>query len=207
MRIASQTTLTSGLMLLLGILMLVMPAGMINAFSADGPVPAGVWAIAAIFGPLGLLIAWLSAKRLVTRVRFGRWELECPDGGGTLGVPLEITLLPPQTVTASADVECTLTCFASRPAGARSTSGGHHRPTGSSSQTLFDTSWTLRPASVHPRTGVPIVLPLPDYGLLSQRSRARTVEWKFSVRFPAGRTTHEMEFEIPVTRTAPRRDG
>src|SRR5688572_31161210 len=101
------------MMLLLGALMVAMPAGMMRAFASDGPVPAGVWALAVLFGAPGLLCVFLSAKALVARVRTGPWELECPEGGIELGGPRLVRLMPPRGVTATADVGCTLTCIRS----------------------------------------------------------------------------------------------
>ena len=49
-----------------------------------------------------------------------------------------------------------------------------------------------------PQMGLPITLPLPEFGLGSTRGRKATVEWKLSVKIPDDATTHEMEFEIPI---------
>jgi hypothetical protein len=195
MRIKSQTTFVAGMLLFLGVVMLAMPVGMIYGTSNDGPVPAGVWIVAALFAPMGMLIAYLSGKQLVQRMRFGRWEVECPDGGGRLGQPLEVKLVPPQVVNPTGEVACNLVCF--RSTGVRSSSQRAGSTRGSAK--LFDTSWTLRAATFHPQVGLPITLPLPEFGLESTRGRKATVEWKLSVRIPADGTTHEMEFEIPIS--------
>ena len=194
MRIKSQTTFVAAMLLFLGVVMIAMPAGMFYGFSKDGPVPGGVWFIAALFGSLGLLFAYLSAKQLVRRFRFGGWEVECPDGGGHLGQPLEVKLVPPQVVTPTGEVEVNLTCIQSTGSRSSSQRSGATRGTA----TLFDTKWSLRPGTLHPQMGLPLTLPLPEFGLGSTRSRGTNVEWKLSVKVPADGATHDMEFEIPI---------
>jgi hypothetical protein len=203
MRIRSQTSFVAGMMLLLGFVMLAIPAGMIRAFAADGPVPAGVWALAVLFGGPGLLFAGLSVRALVRRGRLGPWELECPDGGIELGEPRLVQLMPPRVVAATGDVECTLTCIRSTPRGGARSTGGVHEPAGAGSQRLFDTSWSVPASTSDPKTGLPITLPMPQSGLASRRGREGNVEWKLSVRLAVDGSTHEMEFEIPVRSTVP----
>ena len=199
MRIRSQTSFVAAMMLLLGIVMIGIPAGLLHAFAADGPVPTGVWVLAVPFGGLGLLFAWLSTKRLVSRWRVGPWELECPDSGVAFGQPHSVQLMPPRVMTPTVPLECRLTCLGSRPrTGARSTSGGVHQSSQSNTRTLFDTSWTFPASTLHPQSGVSMPVPLPPFGLGSRRGRAGAIEWKLSVIVTADGSAHEMEFEIPV---------
>ncbi|MET0554676.1 MAG: hypothetical protein ABW221_16670 [Vicinamibacteria bacterium] len=199
MRIRSQTSFVAGMMLLLGVLMCAMPLGMMRAFAADGPVPAGVFVLAALFGVPGVLCVFLSAKALVTRARLGSWELECPAGGIALGGPGLVQLMPPRVVTLTGDVECTLTCIRSMPRrNVRSTGGGVHESSGAASGRLFDTSWTVPASRIDPGTGLPITLPMPQSGLASRRGRDGNVEWKLSVTVRVDGTEHALEFEIPV---------
>jgi hypothetical protein len=194
MRITSQSTAVAGMLLALGLLMVGLPAGLIAAFSADGPVPPGVWALAALVGLPGALIVWFSGRRLVQRVRFGAWSLECPDEGGRLGQPLEATLLPPRVVHPSGEVQCRLVCLHTTGVRSSSPAAGSAR----ASARLVDVPWSLPPVSLDPHSGLRLSLPLPASGLASSRSRTASVEWKLSVTVPVDGATHELEFEIPV---------
>jgi hypothetical protein len=198
MRIRSQTPFVAGMMLLLGILMCAMPLGMMRAFAADGPVPAGVWALAALFGVPGALCVFLSAKALVARVRTGPWELECPAGGIELGAPRLVQLMPPTVVVPKGEVECTLTCIRSTPRRHAASTGGLHESSGAGSRRLFDTSWSVPWSRLDPGTGLPITLPMPQSGMPSRRGRDGNVEWKLSVTVAVDGTAHALEFEIPV---------
>jgi len=199
MRIRSQTSFVAAMMLLLGIVMIAIPAGLLRAFAADGAVPTGVWVLTVPFGGLGLLLAWLSTKRLITRWRVGPWELECPDGGVAFGQPQAVQLIPPRIMTPTGDIDCQLTCLRSRPrTGAMCTSGGVHQPSTATSQRLFDTSWSFPASMLHPRSGVSLTLPMPPFGLASRRGREGAIEWKLSLTVAADGAAHEMEFEIPV---------
>ena len=173
--------------------MIAMASGLIYGFGKDGPVPPGVWIVGALFAPLGLLLAVFGARHLLQRARFGGWTLECPEGGGRLGQPLGVTLMPPRVVTPSTDVECTLVCFHSSGV-ASSTQPGAGRASGK----MFDHTWSLRAGTVHPDIGLPITLDLPAFGFPSTRGRQGTVEWKLSVTTSADGLTHRMEFELPV---------
>ena len=202
-RIRSQTSFVAGMMLLLGILMCAMPLGMMRAFAADGPVPAGVWALAVLFGAPGALCVFLSAKALVARARTGPWELECPAGGIELGAPRLVQLMPPRVVAPKGDVECTLTCIRSTPRQGPASTGGVHDPSGAGSRRLFDTSWSVPASTLDPRSGLPISLPMPQSGMPSRRGRDGNVEWKLSVTIAVDGTEHALEFEIPVRSTVP----
>jgi hypothetical protein len=192
-RIKSQTSLVAGLLLLAGVVMIAMAFGLIYGFGKDGPVPPGVWMVAALLTPLGLLLAISSARQLLLRARFGGWTLECPDGGGRIGQPLVVTLMPPRVVTPSADLACTLVCFHSSGVSSSTRSGA-----GRASGKMFDHTWAVRAGTVHPETGLPITLDLPAVGFPSTRGRQGTVEWKLSVTTTADGRTHRMEFELPV---------
>lgn len=73
-------------------------------------MPAGVWALAVMSGPIGLLVVlfYFSAKALLRQIRYGAWELECPDPGVPLGQTSVVTVIPRQAVTPSGEIECAL---------------------------------------------------------------------------------------------------
>jgi hypothetical protein len=192
-RIESQTSRVAALLLLAGVVMLAMASGLIYGFRRDGPVPAGVWIVAALLAPLGLLFAVSSVRQLLQRARFGAWTLECPEGGGRLGLPLVVTLMPPRVVAPSTGVECSLVCFHSSGV-SRSTHSGTGRATGK----MFDHAWTVDAGTMHPDVGLPITVDLPAFGFPSTRGRQGTVEWKLSVTASAEGRTHRMAFELPV---------
>ena len=192
MRVKSQGPYAASLMLVLGVAMLGMPAAMVIAFSSDGPVPAGVWALAVMFGPIGLLIVYFSAKALLRRIRYGAWELECPDPGVPLGQTSVVTVIPRQAVIPIGEIACALVCF--RSTGARR----EHGRTTSQTSKMHDHAWSFQGAAFHPRAGLPITLSLPGDGLPSSSERKNHVQWKLSVKVPAEGAIHDMEFEIPV---------
>jgi hypothetical protein len=192
-RIKSQTSLVAALLLFAGMVMMAMASGPIYGFGKDGPVPSGVWIVAALFAPLGLLLAFFGARQLLQRARFGGWTLECPEGGGQLGQPLVVTLMPPRVVTPTTDVECSMVCFHSSSVRS-STQPGAGRASGK----MFDHTWLLDAGTIHPDVGLPITLDLPAFGFPSTRGRQATVEWKLSVTTSADGRTHRMEFELPV---------
>jgi hypothetical protein len=200
-RIKSQTSLVDALLLVTGVLMIVTAYGLIYGFGKDGSVPPGVWIVAALFSPPGFLLAVFGARQLLQRARFGGWTLECPEGGGRLGQPLVVTLLPPKVVTPSTDVECRLVCFQSSGVPSSTQPGA-----GRASGRMFDHGWALRAGTMHPGIGLPITLDLPTLGFPSKRGRRGTVEWKLSVTTSADGRTHRMEFELPVQAGASLRD-
>ena len=66
--------------------------------------------------------------------------------------------------------------------------------------TLWDTTWTIRTGTIHPKIGLPLSLPLPETGEPSNidpRTGAGT-QWQLNVVVPTGGFRDESVFELPV---------
>ena len=140
---------------------------------------------------------------LARLARFGRWHLACPDGGGTFGQPLLVTLLPSRRFVPTGELDCRLRCvraIATGTPGQRS-----HRV---NTVTEWEARWSMRTSTIHPGIGLAVTVPVPEVGLGTQRDTrtASEVKWQLHVHLPAERLSADVTFEIPIA-TVPDTDG
>jgi hypothetical protein len=204
MRIKAEGPASSLAFIAMAIITGGLPGLLIWFKSAEGPVPFGIYVIAVPFFLIALVLSFLGVRDLVRLARFGRWHLECPDRGGIFGQPLLVTLLPSRTIVPTGELACRLRCVRSIAAG---TPGRRsHRV---STATEWETTWSMRAATIHPRIGLAVTVPVPDFGLGTRRDTqtASEVKWQLHVHLPAERVSEDVTFDIPIAPEPPRDGG
>ena len=199
MRIKAEGPASSIAFIVIAAITAGLPGLLIWFKAAEGPVPFGIYAIAVPFFLIALLLAFLGIRDLMRLVRFGRWQIDCPDGGGGFGQPLVVTLLPSRTFVPTGELECRLRCVRSIATG---TPGKRsHRV---NTVTEWETTWSMRASPIHPRIGLALTVPVPDVGLRTQRDThtASEVKWQLHVQLPAERLSQDVTFEIPIAAAA-----
>jgi hypothetical protein len=198
MRIKAPGPSSSLAFLVIAVITAGLPGLLIWSKSAEGPVPFGIYAIATPFFLIALLLAIWGLRDLVRLLRYGRWQIECPDGGGAFGQPMPVTLLPARTFAPTGELTCRLRCARSY----------HIRRVGTTGNNLntvteWETTWSVRASTIHPRIGLTLTLPVPDQGLGSQRdpTTGAGVAWQLFVHIPAERLSEDVMFEIPIAPT------
>ena len=74
--------------------------------------------------------------------------------------------------------------------------------------TEWETTWSMRASTIHPRIGLAVTVPVPDHGVGTHRDR-RTgagVQWQLFVHIPAEPLSEDLMFEIPIA-AMPSTDG
>jgi hypothetical protein len=151
-----------------------------------------VYLVMAPFLLVGVLLAYFGLRAVLRLVVRGSWQLEVPDAGGVLGRPLESRLFPGRRERRpTGDITCRLRCIRiirNSRASARNIVS-----------TLWETTWTVTAAVIHPQVGLALELPLPDTGLPSQMDRTGSgVQWQLNVVVPSRRMSEEPVFDLPV---------
>lgn len=142
---------------------------------------------------VGSLLAFFGGRTMLRLLWLGSWQLEVPGNGGVFGQPLRATLFPRRAVTPHGELQCRLRCvrFVSRQSSSRSSS---------STTTLWEKSWTLPPAPIHPAIGLELSLPLPATGSPTaiDRQSGSGLIWQLNVLIPSAGSSEEPVFDIPV---------
>lgn len=141
---------------------------------------------------VGAGLGYFGLRGLFRLARYGRWELEVPGSGGVLGRPLPVTLHPGRAVAAAADLQCRLRCV-------RLVFG--RQGVRSSQTVLWQSAWTVPATTLLPQGGLPLTLPLPEDGPVSQRSpqQGTATVWQLNVVVESSGMTEEPVFDIPVS--------
>ena len=151
-----------------------------------------VWYLYVLMAPfllVGSLLAFFGVRTLLRLARFGSWQLEVPGQGGVFGQPLEVTLFPTRERVLSGELTCHLRCIRISRTTARS-----------DVKALWETTWTTSTARIHPRSGRPLSLPLPDRGEPTNidRRTGAGVQWQLNVVIPSKAMSEEPVFDLPV---------
>lgn len=173
-----------------GVGALALPGTLVFLKRADGTATTFLYVFVAPFFLVGLALLVFGVGGVFTGLFGGSWELDVPGQGGVIGRPLPVTLFPPREVRVDGDITCQLRVVT------RSNRGG-----GSLDITpLFKTSWTQPVSTVHPTTGISIVLPLPSEGPSTSESArgAQYTRWQLNVLVPSGGSEQELVFDVPV---------
>lgn len=171
---------------------LALPSIFIYLMRQDGRDGWFVYAFMTPFLIVGLLLGYFGLRALLRIVVRGSWQLEVPDGGGVLGQPLSATLFPTRERRPVAALTCRLRCIRI----VRTTRGSAR----SNISTLWETTWTVPAATlIQPRTGLALLLPLPDHGVPTQMDRSGSgVQWQLNVAVPFADGSDEPVFDVPI---------
>jgi hypothetical protein len=149
------------------------------------------------FLAMGMLLGFFGTRGLVRLARYGRWELEVPDGGCVLGATTRVTLLPQRETRPTGEIQCRLRCVCS----ARTRVHGSQGRSGHAvHDTLWEEAWTVPASPIPPDLGLVLALRFPPGGLPTAVD-GRTgsgIQWQLNVVVPTAAYTHEAMFEIPV---------
>jgi len=195
MRIKSHAPLMHLGMAAAGLLTLVLIGTYFYLMWAAGRAAWLVYLFVSPFVLVGTLLAFFGGRSFVRVAWLGSWELEMPDQGGVLGQPLRATLFPRRAVTPAGDLQCRLRCIRIVRRQIRNSST-------SDTTTLWQTSWTVQAATIHPTLGVPLDLPLPATGeptAIDRRSGSGIV-WQLNVVIPTPGSSEEPVFDLLVRR-------
>jgi len=141
---------------------------------------------------VGVFLTLFGGRFLVRLARLGSWQLDLPDGGGVFGHPLEVTLLPSRQRVPSSELTCHLRCIRI----SRSTRANSRADT----TTVWETTWTTRAGTIHPRMGLALSLPLPDSGQPTNidRRTGSGVQWQLNVVIASQYGSEEPVFDLPI---------
>lgn len=200
MRIKSDSAISPVMMIVLSMVTFGVPALLLYLASQRGPVPALLYLFATLFFGVALLLLFVGTRQLIRSVRFGSWELECPDTGCVLGQSLHVRLFPGRMVMPEGDVQCHLERVHSVMTRATTSRRGGSRDV--ETTTLWETKWSVPPATIDPRIGLDISLPLPDKGQETSDTppdgSRGSISWHLTLLITANGIAHEPSFQIPV---------
>ncbi len=146
---------------------------------------------------MGSLLAFFGGRHLLRLAWLGSWQLEIPNGGGVLGQPLPATLFPRRAVTPDGELQCRVRCVRIQRQGGASSSS-------SNTTALWESSWTMRAGTIHPKVGLTLNLPLPATGnptAVDRRSGSGIV-WQLNVVIPSPGLSEEPLFDLPIRQSA-----
>jgi len=144
---------------------------------------------------MGAALTFFGGRFLLRLATTGSWQLDVPGSGGELGRPFDVTLFPSRTRVPSGELTCHLRCIRIVKLAVRGSSAGR-----SSITTLWETTWTIRAGTIHPKIGLPLSLPLPASGEpsnISPQTGAGT-QWQLNVVVPTRGFNDESVFDLPV---------
>lgn len=190
MRIRSHSTGIYVAMTCAGVMALTLPGLLVYLKWAAGEGSPFLYVAMLPFLLVGAALFVFGLRGTATGLLGGGWELDVPGPGGTIGTPLSTTLFPPRPVQVDGELSCQLRAVS------RSDRGGGRIEM----QTLWKTQWTQPAATVHPSTGISIVLPLPSEGPSTRESAngAQYTRWQLNVSVPSGGSEQELVFDVPV---------
>jgi hypothetical protein len=110
MRIRAKTGRLASALLAASIVALLLPGALLYLKHRDGELGGCLIAFAVPFLLAGVGLALFALREIVGLVRYGTWELECPDGGGTAGEPLPVTIRPGRQIEPNGPVKLILRC-------------------------------------------------------------------------------------------------
>ena len=150
-----------------------------------------VYLVMAPFLLVGVLLAFFGSRALLRLAVRGSWQLEVPDEGCVLGRPLQAKLFPTRERRPTEELTCRLRCIRiirNSRASARN-----------NVNTLWETTWTIASAVIHPQRGLAVDLPVPATGEPSQMDRTGSgVQWQLNVVVPLQGGSEEPVFDLPV---------
>jgi hypothetical protein len=176
---------------------LVMSATFLYLKHREAPLELGCLTLfIGMFVLAGIGLALLAMRELLAVVRYGVWELECPDAGGAVGRPLAVRVHPARRFTPAGEVKLTLRCVASTTHRARGSGG-----TRTESQVLGSVESKVAPGgALDPLVGLPVTLEVPDLlpATTPSDGGGSAIVWQLVVEAPARRGGVHAVFELPI---------
>jgi hypothetical protein len=165
----------------------------------EGELGGCLIAFLAPFLLVGVGLALLALRELVGMMRYGTWELECPDGGGVAGEPLAVTIRPGRQIQPTGPVKLTVRCVEviSHPAPQGSRSGSQTQSTVVARvESQVVTGQLVDPRSGFAATLQPPVHPAP--AVAAMFGGERVLHWQLVVEVPARDGDAHLTFELPI---------
>lgn len=168
---------------------LALPGTLVFLKRADGTATTFFYVFVTPFFLVGLALLVFGLRGVAKGLLGGVWGLEISDAG-VLGQPLAAILTPPRQTQLDGELRLQLRALA------RTSRGGG----GVELKTLWETQWTEPAATLQPKTGIPLILPLPSQGPSTSESAngAQYTRWQLHVVVPSGGSEQELVFDVPV---------
>jgi hypothetical protein len=193
MRIRSQSRFQAVGLVAASLVTLGMPGALLWLKTRDGSASGCLVLFVVPFAMMAVALAVMAARQIRTLRRYGAWELECPDGGGLTGEPLELRVRPGRAIVPNGAITLTLTCIRVT----RSRSGQH----GSSAETSRIGSLEVKrhvEGPIDPRTGFGATFDLPASWPATATRGGVSVVWQLETDVPTADGGVQTAFFVPV---------
>jgi hypothetical protein len=193
MKIRSRTPVLAAAFAAASVVTLALTGTLLYLKHREGELGGCLVAFLAPFVLAGIGLAALAVRELVGIARYGTWELECRDGGGVVGEPLEVRIRPGRPVEPTGEATLTVSCVA-----AAARHSGQATVLGQSASSVASGS------HVDPRAGFATTLELPARLPPSTDPGAgQAILWQLTVEMPARRGDVHVTFVLPVRGSHP----
>jgi hypothetical protein len=195
MRIRSQNRSTGFAFVVAALVAIGLPGTLVYLKHQDGSASGCLYLFAVPFGLVGIFLLHMAYRELRALARYGVWELECPEGGGTTGGPLEVRIRPGKPIVPNGETVLTVRCL-------RSVQHGSSGKNSRLEATVVGTLESRRAPGgpIDPRSGFAARFELPLGWPPTGRSRDGkvTVSWQLEMEVPAAGGGVHTTFELPV---------